>query len=147
MLHFFVPPGDAAITACQARVHGALISTQFEDISFRCSRQSWSKSISPITCEPFSERPQDPPPRSTSPKKVPDRLAFVRFRPRIHELNRARGRTSVVVFSRSKSRIPRNRKPDCLPVLRTGELPKMGHARGHGAPETAHGDARASRDT
>jgi len=28
--------------------------------------------------------------------------------PRIHELNRARGRTSLVVLSRSKSRIPRN---------------------------------------
>jgi len=33
--HVFVPPGDAAIAACQARVHGALISTQFRDISFR----------------------------------------------------------------------------------------------------------------
>ena len=51
---------------------------------------------------------QDPPPRSTSPKKVPDRLAFVHVRPWIFELNRARERTSFVVFSRSKSRIPRS---------------------------------------
>jgi len=33
--HFLVPPGYAAIAACQARVNGALISTQFRDISFR----------------------------------------------------------------------------------------------------------------
>jgi len=32
---FFVPSGDAAIAACQARVHGDLISTQFRDSSFR----------------------------------------------------------------------------------------------------------------
>jgi len=32
--HFCVPPGDAAIAACQARVHGALNSTQFRDYSF-----------------------------------------------------------------------------------------------------------------
>jgi hypothetical protein len=34
--HVCVPPGDAAIVACQARVYGALKSTQRRDISF-CS--------------------------------------------------------------------------------------------------------------
>jgi hypothetical protein len=35
--HFVVPPGDAAIAACQARVQGALFSTQFRNISFNYS--------------------------------------------------------------------------------------------------------------
>ena len=33
--HDCVPPGDAAIAACRARVHGALLSTHFRDNSFR----------------------------------------------------------------------------------------------------------------
>jgi len=33
--HLCVPPGDTAIAACQARVHGALFSTHLRDNSFR----------------------------------------------------------------------------------------------------------------
>ena len=32
--HLYVPPGDAALAACQARVHGTLFSTHFRDNSF-----------------------------------------------------------------------------------------------------------------
>ena len=52
--HFFVPPRDAAIAACQARVHGALISTQFRDISLHYLVDFRSTSISPTTCETVS---------------------------------------------------------------------------------------------
>jgi len=54
--HFCVPRGDAAIAACQARVHGALNSTQFRDKSL-CSLVDLGLNRSrPMTCKILSKR-------------------------------------------------------------------------------------------